>query len=504
MMRVIGTSACAAASFESTSNKWNEMNKEKSSDQRANAAVHSGVIPGVIRPACYATHAEFEGIPMATTMDIHLLLVCSRSSNRGQKVEGEVQLPAMLLDCSNEPLPCTLSVSRAILLAVLSQVVLKEYVQVLRMSSSSGEELQSGGGPASLSHSRSSSASETHYDPSIYSTATTPRNIRKSAHSYKPSNDEYCVESKNCGSACISEECAGVVKGVLSPPLGRTSGCTDFSHFKTLFPNSDSSSASSSSSSSFSTSSTSRVSSDAHYDRCTEEASSAEYSSENASEILSACLFLSCCPPIVSQCVCIAQDTLQALSAINSKHRNRHDKYQVRVVQNSISDVASNIRVNSGHSGEPIRQGGEESSSRDDDGGSTAIHGVPVNHPTLIASLLVSVFSKVPGCRPSVLTSVLKGILECSVNLTESSGIRSRSKGTLKKRNTKNVQSAFIKFACSVFHQSLSLLCEKHPHIIAGMHRTLETYIPMLSLVPLPALPLALLPIIDIAGLTAG
>ena len=507
MMRVIGTSAYAAAA----SNKWNEANKEKSSDQSANVAVLSGDIPGVIQPTCYTTHTEFEGIPMATTVDIHLLLVCSRSSNRGQRVEGEVQLPAMLLDCSNEPLPRTLSVSRAILLAILSQVVLKEYVQVLRMSTSSSEEMQRGSGPAFLRHCRSTSGSETHYDPSIHTTATTVKNVRKSVYSHKQSNGELYEERSSGSSVCVSEECAGVVAGVLSPPLGRTSGYMDYSYFKTLYPNSDSSFSSSSSAPSSSSSSSLHASSDAHYDSYTEEASSAEYSSEtvswissaNASEILSACLFLSCCPPIVSQCVCIAQDALQALCAISSKNRNRNEKHQVGEVQNIVSDQ-SHIRVSGGSGGGPPGHEIEHSPNLDDDEGSTEERDVRVNHPTLIASLLVSVFSMVPGCRPSVLTSVLKGILECSENSTESTGISSRSKGVLKKRHTKNVQSAILNFACSVFHRSLSLLCEKHPHIIAGMHSTLDSYIPMLSLVALPALPLALLPIIGIAGLAAG
>lgn len=503
MMRVIGTSVYAYAAVERNSEKYNEVMKEN--------VVSAGVIPDVIRPTCYATHTEFEGIPMATSADIHLLLVCSRSSNRGQRVEGEAQLPAMLLDCSNEPLPCTLSVSRAILLAVLSQVVLKEYVQLLKMSSGSGEEVQGGSGAATLYYCQSLSypETETHSESCSHSTATTQETIRKSVYSYKPSNDKVHEERSKRRSMCISKECAAVISGVLSSSSGHTAGYMDYSYFEALYSNS-SSSPSSAPSSSSSSSSSSRVNSNAHYDSYTEEASPSEHCSEkvswisstNASEILSACLFLSCCPPIVSQCVCLAEDALHALSAVSMKQRYRNDRHRAGTVQNSISDAASNIRVSGG--AEPIRIEEEHPLEHDDCGGSVGEHDVRVNHPTVIASLLVSVFSMVPGCRQSVLTSVLKGILECSENSAESSGIRSRSKGTMKKRNTKNVQSAIMKFACSVFHRSLSMLCEKHPYIIAGMHSTLDSYIPILSLVPLPFLPLALLPIIRIAGLSAG
>ena len=118
----------------------------------------------------------------------------------------------------------------------------------------------------------------------------------------------------------------------------------------------------------------------------------------------------------------------------------------------------------------------------------------------------------VAGCQLVVMTSLLKGLLVCGDHVpyehtrgTDNANIgipvqRRGNSSSIPHRPTNELQKKIVLFARNVFNCTLSTLCKKHPNTIARMTSTLDTYVPLLSLLPIVLLPATLFPIIKTAG----
>jgi hypothetical protein len=194
-------------------------------------------------------------------------------------------------------------------------------------------------------------------------------------------------------------------------------------------------------------------------------------SAVKSTELVAACLYLSCCPHLVNRSVSLASDVTRTVRTA----RRKHEWYSME------------------HHGEVPSLGQD----------------VPAGS-AVVAMILVAIFETVSVCRPAILTSLLKGILVCGDYTSHKHGNSSRSHG--QRKNTTqtlhscdgDMQNLIIHFACAVFHSSLRCLCEKFPSAISDLTNVLDAYVPLLSLVPLPMLPATLFPIIRIAGYSAG
>jgi hypothetical protein len=122
----------------------------------------------------------------------------------------------------------------------------------------------------------------------------------------------------------------------------------------------------------------------------------------------------------------------------------------------------------------------------------------------LIAELLQVIFEIIPGCRSPILISLLKGILICSEQPGYPGGTRVILKNTKKNGITSGLQEVILSFSKIVFYNTLQKLCLKYPYIISNMTNILDMYLPLLSLIPIEALPQALFPFIKVAGYSAG
>ena len=134
------------------------------------------------------------------------------------------------------------------------------------------------------------------------------------------------------------------------------------------------------------------------------------------------------------------------------------------------------------------------------------------NFPMIISEVLVTIYEMVSGCQLVVLTSLLKGLLVCgdhvpyehirgADNANFGIPVQRRKDSTYTPHMPSNeLQNKIVQFAQNVFHHTLSSLCKKHPNTIARMTTTLDTYVPLLSLLPIALLPATLFPIIKTAG----
>lgn len=460
--RVIGTSAASATlpirrqSADSSSRSQSpEENSTSSIGISSNESGGKSVTPPIISPTYYPTHYELEGIPIISTMDIQLLLVCSRAINGGQRVEGEIQLPAMLFDCSDRPSKGALAVSNALLLVILCSTCLKEYIELLQILTES------------VSQNNDVSLPESCGDHVLSSDEL------KAPHEfiYRDCNDSTASLILSGSSAVIKHLLSSNDTGSYSDSSGYFS-TPHHLQSATSQPSALSSSHSATSSSSATASSSSQ--SQSHSEECTPECIT-WMSAVKSTELVAACLYLSCCPHLVHRSVSLATDVLRTVRTA----RRKCVWYSM-----GYHGVAPSIA--------PVQDQDLSSGS------------------ALVAAILVATFEAVSVCRPAILTSLLKGLLVCGDYTSHKHGISSRSHGQRKSiiqtahSGTGDVQTMIIHFACTVFHRSLRSLCEKFPCAISGLTNVLDAYVPLLSLVPLSMLPSTMFPIIRIAGYSAG
>lgn len=122
----------------------------------------------------------------------------------------------------------------------------------------------------------------------------------------------------------------------------------------------------------------------------------------------------------------------------------------------------------------------------------------------LIAEILQVIFEIIPGCRPPILISLLKGILICSEQSGYPGGTRVILKNTKKNGITIGLQDVILSFSKTVFYNTIQKLCSTYPSIVSNMTNILDMYLPLLSLIPIEALPQALFPFIKVAGYSTG
>jgi hypothetical protein len=436
-----------------------EGNNDLSPDITSNESSGKSVIPPI---ESYPTHYELQGIPIISTKDIQLLLVCSRAINGGQRVEGEIQLPAMLFDCSDRPSKGALAVSNALLLVILCSLCLKEYIELLRIHTQS------------LNRNDAVSSPESHGEQEMSGSIAKQTGDEEKA---KALHEFINRESTNSTVSLILSGSSFVVRRLLSSnytgPYSDSSSNFPYPHH---CKSSISQSSALSSSSVTATASASASSSLSHLQASTHpEEFSPEgitwMSAVKSTELVAACLYLSCCPHLVNRSVSLASDVTRTVRTARRKHE-----------------------------WESMGQHGEAPSLGQDAPAGSAV----------VAMILVATFESVSVCRPAILTSLLKGLLVCGDYSSHKHGISSRSHG--QRKNTAqtqhsgdgDVQNLIVQFACAVFHSSLRRLCEKFPSAISDLTNVLDAYVPLLSLVPLPMLPATLFPIIRIAGYSAG
>jgi hypothetical protein len=432
-------------------------NSTLSTDISNNESKGKSVIPPI---DSYPTHDELEGIPIISTMDTQLLLVCSRAINGGQRVEGETQLPAMLFDCSDRPSKGALAVSNALLLVILCTSCLKEYMELLWIHTES------------LNRNDAGSLPESHGDHELSGSTSRQSGDEGKAKALKEFMDR---ESSNSTASLILSGSSSVVRRLLSS--NDTGPYSDDSGYFPPTHHCQSSTLQSSALSSHSTTATASATSSSSRSHAL--AHSREFSSEGvtwmsavkSTELVAACLYLSCCPHLVNRSVSLASDVTRTVLTA----RRKHEWYSM------------------GHHGDVPSLG------QDAPAGSA-----------VVAMILVATFETVSVCRPAILTSLLKGLLVCGDYTSHRYGISSRSNAQSKNVTKSShsgggdMQNMIIHFACGVFHSSLRSLCEKFPSAISDLTNVLDAYVPLLSLAPLPMLPATLFPIIRIAGHSAG
>lgn len=473
ILGIIGTGAASVTvptSGDSAQGTSSVENSTVSTGISSNESGGNPVIPPLISPTCYPTHYELEGIPIITTMDIQLLLVCSRAINGGQRIEGEIQLPAMLFDCSDRPSKGALAVSNALLLVTLCSSCLREYMELIRIHADCLNRPDIVSLPSNLEvQDISESVSKQSVDEGIalYEFLQRESKDSNSTASLLLSGTSAVIRrllsSNNTGSSDSS--------GYFQPPQycqssTRQSSAPSSSQSATITANA---SASASASSSHSHS---------QPEEFTQEGTT-WMSAVKSTELVAACLYLSCCPHLVNRSVSLAIDVSRS----------------VRTARRKLEWYST------GHHGDMPCIG----SKREQD--------VPSGFD-IVAEVLVATFDAVTVCRPAILTSLLKGLLVCGDYASHKHGIGSRSHGQRKNvtqtlhshshNGGGDIQSMIIQFASAVYHSTLRSLCKKFPSAISDLTNVLDAYVPLLSLVPLPMLPATLFPIIRIAGYSAG
>ena len=257
--------------------------------------------------------------------------------------------------------------------------------------------------------------------------------------------------------------------------------------------------------------------------------------SAKAIELVASCLYMSCCPSLVDQCMILASTTMQSVltARIICERENVKMRRKSTFPLSSCSPSSGNskrpvpiintyhdINVN-GNQRKTLHECENKKNEINNSRGSDMTN--KKNFPLVISRILETIFEMVSGCQVMVLTSLLKGLLVCgdhvphehkgrtkvsSLDNPSSSSFslsRQKNDSTHNRTSTSNIlQDNIVLFAQSVFHHTLSSLCHKHPTVIARMTSTLDTYVPLLSFILIPMLPPTLFPIIRTAGHSPG
>lgn len=273
--------------------------------------------------------------------------------------------------------------------------------------------------------------------------------------------------------------------------------------------------------------------------------------SSKAIELVGACLYMSCCPLLVDRCVAVAGDTMESVLTARTYYEIDFAMKKTKKMKSSGS-IPDRSEENREDNCDVIDSGilkTNKNSDNSEDGEDSEERGETENRcynkvnityedekkivPLVIVEFLVAIFESVSSSRSAVLNSLLKGILICGDHVpyeqkkstfsnshlsSGSSSLTTLSNPHLLLRNNvrKNVnynhatdqshklQSEIVHFANTVFTMTLSYLCSRQPKIISSMYNILDTYVPLLSLLPIRMLPSALFPIMRISGGNQG
>ena len=255
--------------------------------------------------------------------------------------------------------------------------------------------------------------------------------------------------------------------------------------------------------------------------------------SSKAIELVSACLHMSCCPFLVDRCVTAAVDTMEALLTAHMYYDIDHS---MKMDEMERTEESRSSRDLSRCAQEEVPLNYEVDENNEENVKAAPVARERRNAALVIAELLSVVFERVSSSRPAVLTSLLKGMLVCGDHVLYGQksrsctsipkarprpmqGMKEGHDSTQNRSNNRNygsknpsddvdqsheLQSQILSFANTVFHLALSSLCSKQPKMISGMASILDTYVPLLSLLPMPTLGCTLFPIMRIAGHDQG